>query len=96
MDISREQDTLTALSLIADVQAIGEGLLEGDLVEARFRTAQIALSAQTLGYETVRATADKLSHQLAPPQGLPGAGIGAAYVALAASVDALLGHGASD
>jgi hypothetical protein len=91
MDDTFDDDALTALSLAADVQAIGDALLSGDLIEARFRTSGISRAAQAAGQPSVVDAAAHLADRLCPPLGLPGPGVGAAYAALAASVDVALG-----
>jgi hypothetical protein len=91
MDDTFDDDALTALSLATDVQAIGDALLSGDLIEARFRTAEIARSARVARQPSVVDAAGRLEDCLCPPLGLPGPGVGAAYAALAASVDVALG-----
>jgi hypothetical protein len=91
MDDTLDDDALTALSLATDVQTIGKALLSGDLIEARFRTSEVARAAQAAGQPSVVDAAAHLADRLHPPLGLPGAGVGAAYAALAASVYVALG-----
>ena len=96
MDAPYGDEALHALSLATDVRAIGEALLTGDLMEARFRTAEIARSAHAVGHVAVAVAALHLADCLSQPLAPPSPGIGAAYVALATSVEAALGHGDLD
>jgi hypothetical protein len=87
MDDRFDDPTLTTLLLASDVQAIGEALLDGDPTEARFRTAQMAAFARSLGRTQVADAAKHLADRLIPPRCQPGAGIGHAFAALSASVE---------
>lgn len=77
------------VTLELDVRAVGEALLDGDLLESRFRTAQVVAGAETIGAPAVLAAATHLQALLHPAEGPPGNGVGVAFDALYATIVAL-------
>ncbi|WP_043695983.1 hypothetical protein [Luteibacter sp. 9133] len=82
-------DPCVALQWSVDVHDIGQALLEGDLLEARFRAGAITISAESLACTSVARAAHALVVALCPPHKPPGRGVGQAYAALCTAVESL-------
>ena len=85
-----ESSILAVTGLIGDAQAISDGLLSGDLPEARFRTSLIAGEARLLGLADVEASATHLGRLLGTMGQIPAAGYAEAVRDLSLALDQAL------
>lgn len=87
----REDIALLYAELIAEAQALGGALLDGDADEARFRAALIAGLARTRDLSGISLLADDLEERLTQRRDRPAIGVGASYERLSRALDRLLG-----